>query len=88
MRRLRQESPYDGDQWQEHPTDPRDATHRSTPHGWYTPRVASILLIGTNGQLGSDLRRVLVGSRLIALTHRELEVTDARAVERAVAEAA
>jgi len=50
--------------------------------------VASILLIGTNGQLGSDLRRVLVGSRLIALTHRELEVTDARAVERAVAEAA
>jgi dTDP-4-dehydrorhamnose reductase len=45
-----------------------------------------ILLIGANGQLGSDLARVLAGPRLVALTRRELDVTDAAAVERAIGE--
>src|SRR5262245_37882891 len=45
-----------------------------------------ILLIGANGQLGSDLARVLAGPRLVALTRRELDVTDAAAVERVIGE--
>jgi dTDP-4-dehydrorhamnose reductase len=46
--------------------------------------VERIVLIGANGQLGSDLARVLAGPRLVALTRRELDVTDAAAVERAI----
>jgi dTDP-4-dehydrorhamnose reductase len=41
-----------------------------------------IALIGANGQLGSDLARVLAGPRLVALTRRHLDVTDPAAVER------
>ena len=44
-----------------------------------------IALIGASGQLGSDLARVLAGPRLVALTRRELDVTDTAAVERVVA---
>lgn len=44
-----------------------------------------ILLIGAGGQLGTDLRAVLAGPSLVARTHAELDVTDAAAVEQAVA---
>ncbi len=36
-----------------------------------------ILLIGANGQLGSDLVRVLAGEGLVPLTHRDIEICDA-----------
>ncbi len=45
-----------------------------------------ILLIGANGQLGSDLARVLAGPRLVAVTRQELDVTDPAAVERVIGE--
>lgn len=45
-----------------------------------------MLLVGANGQLGTDLTLVLQGQvELVGVTHRELEVTDGQAVERALA---
>ena len=44
-----------------------------------------ILLIGANGQLGTDLRRTLPAAALIPLTRADLDVTDPEAVERALA---
>jgi dTDP-4-dehydrorhamnose reductase len=41
-----------------------------------------ILLIGAHGQLGTDLRASLATSGLVALGHRELDVTDAAQVDR------
>src|SRR5262249_8187358 len=43
-----------------------------------------ILLVAASGQLGTDLARVLAGPQLVAVTRRELDVTDAAAVERTV----
>ena len=43
-----------------------------------------VMLIGTNGQLGSDLVRVLADRELIPLTHADVEVTDAGQVEAAL----
>jgi dTDP-4-dehydrorhamnose reductase len=40
----------------------------------------SVLLIGANGQLGSELRRALEDREVIALRHADLEVTDATQV--------
>jgi dTDP-4-dehydrorhamnose reductase len=40
-----------------------------------------VAVIGASGQLGTDLVRVF-GDRAIAITHRDLEVTDAEAVRR------
>jgi len=47
----------------------------------------NIVLIGANGQLGSDLARVIVaqGHDLTPLTHADIEVTDQRSVEAAFA---
>jgi dTDP-4-dehydrorhamnose reductase len=47
-----------------------------------------ILLIGANGQLGTDLAALLEGPGLITLTHRDLDVTDPIAVARTIAEVA
>lgn len=47
-----------------------------------------ILLIGASGQLGSDLAAVLADTPLVALTRRDLDVTDTAAVERALARVA
>jgi dTDP-4-dehydrorhamnose reductase len=47
-----------------------------------------ILLTGASGQLGTDLVAALKGRRLVALTRRELDVTDPAAVEHAIAETA
>jgi dTDP-4-dehydrorhamnose reductase len=47
--------------------------------------VERILLIGANGQLGTDLRRTLPAAALISLTRTDLDVTDPGAVERALA---
>lgn len=44
-----------------------------------------ILLVGANGQLGTDLAATLAGPGLVTLTRRDLDVTDAAAVERTVA---
>ena len=44
-----------------------------------------ILLIGANGQLGTDLRRTLPAAALIPLARTDLDVTDPGAVERALA---
>lgn len=44
-----------------------------------------ILLIGANGQLGTDLRRTLPAAALIPLARADLDVTDQGAVERALA---
>ena len=41
-----------------------------------------VLLIGANGQLGSDLRLALAGPGLVPLTREGLDVTDTAAVER------
>ncbi|MBC8235355.1 dTDP-4-dehydrorhamnose reductase [bacterium] len=41
----------------------------------------NIMLIGANGQLGSDLRKVLTTEELIPLTHADIEITDAAQVE-------
>src|SRR5215472_7343410 len=43
-----------------------------------------IMLIGANGQLGSELCKVLQGETLIPLSHAEVEITDADAVARTV----
>lgn len=43
------------------------------------------LVVGAGGQLGTDLMRVLDGQYVIGLTRRELDITDADAVARAVA---
>ncbi len=42
-----------------------------------------ILLIGANGQLGSDLTRLLEGHELVATTHQSLDVTDFEQVGQA-----
>jgi dTDP-4-dehydrorhamnose reductase len=47
--------------------------------------VAPILLLGANGQLGTDLRRTLPPAALIPLTRADLDVTDQEAVERVLA---
>lgn len=44
-----------------------------------------ILLIGANGQLGTDLRRTLPQGVLIPLTRADLDITDRDAVERILA---
>jgi dTDP-4-dehydrorhamnose reductase len=44
-----------------------------------------VLLIGANGQLGSDLRALLPAERLVPLTHAELDVTDAAGVRATLA---
>jgi len=44
--------------------------------------VSRTVLIGANGQLGTDLAAVLAGPDLVALTRRDLDVTDPAAVER------
>jgi dTDP-4-dehydrorhamnose reductase len=41
-----------------------------------------ITLIGANGQLGSDLCKVLQSETLIPLSHEDIEITDANAVGR------
>lgn len=43
------------------------------------------LVTGAGGMLGRDLRTVLAGADLVALTHAELDITDAGAVRAAVA---
>lgn len=43
------------------------------------------LLIGATGQLGRELARLLAGPALTALTHDDLEVTDAAAVDAVLA---
>ncbi len=45
-----------------------------------------ILLLGANGQLGTDLASALAGPGLVALTRRDLDVTDREAVERTIGE--
>ena len=45
-----------------------------------------VLLLGASGQLGSDLARLLEGPHLVALSRRALDVTDAAAVARMVAD--
>jgi nucleoside-diphosphate-sugar epimerase len=47
--------------------------------------VERILLIGANGQLGTDLRRTLPAAALIPLTRADLDITDPEAVDRALA---
>ncbi len=47
-----------------------------------------VLLLGASGQLGCDLARAVAGPRLVALTRRDLDVTDAAAVEDTVARTA
>lgn len=41
-----------------------------------------VLITGANGQLGTDLRRVLQDSEVIPLTHANLEITDLNSVKR------
>ncbi len=45
-----------------------------------------ILIIGCNGQLGTDLQRVLAEHDVIASTHGDLEITDEKAVRNVVDE--
>jgi dTDP-4-dehydrorhamnose reductase len=40
-----------------------------------------IAIIGSNGQLGYDLQRVLSGQRVIPLTHQDIEITNPEMVE-------
>jgi dTDP-4-dehydrorhamnose reductase len=47
--------------------------------------VTAVLLIGASGQLGCELARVLAGPGLTAVTHQELEITDAAATDALVA---
>jgi dTDP-4-dehydrorhamnose reductase len=48
--------------------------------------VTSVVLIGAGGQLGTDLAARLAGPQLVALTRDRLDVTDAAAVERTLAQ--
>jgi dTDP-4-dehydrorhamnose reductase len=43
-----------------------------------------IVLIGANGQLGSDLKRILDSANLVCLTHQDIEVTDYEKVSRVI----
>ncbi len=43
-----------------------------------------VLITGANGQLGRELQRALGGHELGALSHRELDITDAAAVAAAI----
>ena len=45
-----------------------------------------ILITGTNGQLGTDLRHTLKGHDLIACTHADLDVTDRETVTQMMAQ--
>jgi len=47
-----------------------------------------VLLIGANGQLGTDLHRVFLsqGTTVIPVTHRDLEATDAKGVDTAISD--
>ena len=45
-----------------------------------------ILLIGANGQLGTDLRKVLDKENLLALTHQDIEITDCLQVKAVFAQ--
>jgi dTDP-4-dehydrorhamnose reductase len=47
--------------------------------------VTRLLLIGATGQLGSELARVLAGPALTAVTHDDLEITDAAATDALLA---
>lgn len=49
-----------------------------------SPSIRPILLIGSNGQLGTDLAKVLTGRDLIGLTHSQLDITQAKMVRQAV----
>jgi dTDP-4-dehydrorhamnose reductase len=42
------------------------------------------MIIGSNGQLGTDLVKVLVGENVIPLTHQDIEITDILSVEEVV----
>ena len=44
----------------------------------------NILLIGANGQLGTDLSKTLGTQKLIKLTHKDIEITDSPSVSRAL----
>jgi dTDP-4-dehydrorhamnose reductase len=46
--------------------------------------VDRVLLLGANGQLGTDLRRALPAAALVPLTRGELDITDPDAVGRAL----
>ncbi len=45
-----------------------------------------VVLIGSNGQLGSDLRRTLTDFRVTALTHGDLDVCDTARTRAVIAE--
>ena len=45
-----------------------------------------ILIIGANGQLGTDLVRILRHHQVIALTHKEIEVCDHRGTKKILEE--
>jgi dTDP-4-dehydrorhamnose reductase len=49
------------------------------------PGVHRVLLLGGSGQLGGEIRRLWTGLELITPPHRELDITDRRALETAVA---
>ncbi|MBI4496867.1 MAG: NAD(P)-dependent oxidoreductase, partial [Chloroflexi bacterium] len=40
-----------------------------------------IAIIGANGQLGTDLLRLLEGTAVVPLYHRDIEITDAQQVD-------
>lgn len=44
-----------------------------------------ILITGSNGQLGTDLKRVLQGHDVVALGHQELDITDTERVKTTLA---
>ncbi len=46
------------------------------------------VIIGGNGQLGTDLLRAFEGSELLALTHQDLDITDANRVDAFIRETA
>lgn len=46
-----------------------------------------VVIVGSNGQLGSDLLDVFAAGDVLALTHRDLEITDADAVGTLVRDA-
>jgi dTDP-4-dehydrorhamnose reductase len=45
---------------------------------------AKILIIGSNGQLGSDLMRAFAGQEVVGVTHAELDITDPQQVQMIV----
>src|SRR5262249_49931116 len=74
-----------------HPAGVERRRRRGDPRGPVTAEASAIvggmeriLLVAASGQLGTDLARVLAGPRLVAVTRRELDVTDAAAIEHTV----